>query len=83
MSQSTPRLQFQPAAARKARIYKDGACVGTVSSHNEHHAPLQRYYVILLDEDPRGFKYVRNISLLDEILEHWIRTRPTPSSPTP
>ena len=76
MTQSTPRLQFRPSSTTSAGVYRDGSCIGQVSRHNEHHDPDRRYYIIDLDSDPRGFKYVRNRSLLRETLDHWVRTRP-------
>ena len=76
MTQSTPRLQFRPSSTSSAAVYRDGSCIGQVSRHNEHHDRDRRYYIIDLDGDPRGFKYVRNRSLLRETLEDWIRTCP-------
>ncbi len=76
MTQAAPRLQFRPTSTHSARIYRDGTDIGEVSRHNEHHDPLQRYYIIRLDQDPRGFKYVRNRSLLSETLLLYVSTHP-------
>ena len=70
------RIVFQRIAPDEARIYRDGDYVGDLYLHDDILVPGSSYYVIHLDEDPRGPKRVHERARVRDTAQHLVDTHP-------
>lgn len=59
-----------------AEIHADGRYVGLLFKETKYVGP-RPFYVVLLNDDPRGAKIVRNRSLLSEIVADRVASHPS------
>ena len=70
------RIEFKRITPHESRIYDAGDCVGEVYRQDDTLNAGQHYYVIALDEDPRGFARVHERSRIREVALQWIAGHP-------
>ena len=70
------RLAFKRIAPEESRIHRDGDCVGHVYRQDDILNPGSHYYVVHLDEDPRGPARVHERARVREAAERLVRTHP-------
>ena len=70
-------ITFKRIAPDEARVYDaDGDHVGDVYAHDDILNPGSRVYLVLLDDDPRGWFRVHDRSCIRELTEERLRTHP-------
>ena len=70
-------LTFRRVSADVSRIYDTGgAYVGDVYAHDDILEPVRRVYLILLEDDHRGWVRVYNRARIREVAEERFRTHP-------
>ena len=69
-------ITFKRVTPHESRIYQDGDHVGDVYRQDDILEPGNHYYVVHLDEDPRGPVRVHERERIREIAEHRVRTHP-------
>ncbi len=70
-------ITFQRVSPDESRIYDaDGAYVGDVHAHDDALQPGRRVYLVLLEDDPRGWVTVRDRSCIREVAEQRLMTHP-------
>ena len=69
-------VTFQRVRSDESRIYADGEHVGDVYAHDDILDPTRRVYLIVLDEDPRGWTKVRDRARIREVAEARLLTHP-------
>ena len=71
------RVTFKRIAADQANIHdEDGDFVGEVFRHPDILNPGKHYFIIVLDEDPRGFARVHDRSRIRQVAEERLATHP-------
>ena len=69
-------ITFKRVTQHESRIYQDGDHVGDVHRQDDILDAGNHYYVVHLDEDPRGPVRVHERERIREIAEHRVRTHP-------
>lgn len=70
-------VTFKPIRSDESRIYDaDGDYVGDVYAHDDILNPGRRVYLIVLDEDPRGWAAVRDRARIREVAEERLLSHP-------
>ena len=70
-------ISFRRVTPEESRIYSsDGDYVGDVYAHDDILNPGARVFLILLDEDPRGWIRVHHRSQIRDVTEQRLRTHP-------
>ena len=70
-------ITFQRVRSDESRIHDaEGEYVGDVHAHDDILHPGRRVYLIVLDEDPRGWATVRNRSRIRAVAEQRLLTHP-------
>ena len=69
-------VTFQRVRSDESRIYADGEHVGDVYAHDDILDPTRRVYLIVLDEDPRGWTKVHDRACIRETAEAGLLTHP-------
>ncbi len=71
------RITFKRVTPQESRIYDaDGDCVGEVHRQPDILNPGKHYYVIALDEDPRGWVRVFDRSRIRDVARRLVETHP-------
>ena len=70
------RIDFRRVAPDEARIYQDGDHVGDLYRQDDILVPGSSYYVIHLNEDPRGPKRVHERHRVREVAQHLADSHP-------
>ena len=71
------RITFKRIATDESRIYDAGGdYVGDVYAHDDILRPGRRYFVIHLDEDPRGPQRVHERHRVREVAQRLVDTHP-------
>ena len=71
------RITFQRITPEESRIIDaDGDHVGDVYAHDDILRPGQRVYLIVLDEDPRGWAKVHDRACIREVAEARLASHP-------
>ena len=69
-------VTFKRVRADESRIYADGEYVGDVYAHDDILNPGCRVYLVLLEDDPRGWVAVHDRSRIREIAEARLLSHP-------
>ena len=69
-------VTFERTRPDQSRIYHDGDHVGDVYRHDDILLPGRHYYVIHLDEDPRGPRRVHQRHRVRETVQRLVETHP-------
>ena len=70
-------VTFKRVRPDESRIYDaDGDYVGDVYAHNDILNPGKRVYLVLLEDDPRGWKAVHDRARIREVAEARLRSHP-------
>ena len=70
-------ISFKRITPEESRVYDaDGEHVGDVYAHDDILKPGARVFLILLDEDPRGWARVHDRSQIRNVTEQRLRTHP-------
>ncbi len=69
-------IAFRRIAPDESRIYQDGDHVGDVYRQEDVLSPGSDFYVVHLDEDPRGPCRVHERSRIREVTESRVRSHP-------
>ena len=69
-------IAFRRIAPDESRIYQDGDHVGEVYRHRDVLSPGSHFYVVHLDEDPRGPCRVHDRSRIREVAERLVLSHP-------
>ena len=69
-------ITFKRAAQDEWRIYDDDDCVGDVFLQPDILEPGAHYFLVWLNEDPRGFVRVHDRSRVREIAQRRLDTHP-------
>ena len=69
-------ITFRRVAPDEARIYQDSDHVGDLYRQDDILAPGAVYYVVHLDEDPRGPVRIHERARIRQITEQRMRTHP-------
>ena len=69
-------VTFKRIAPDESRVYQDGDHVGDVYAHDDILEPGRRVYLVLLDDDHRGWARVHERSRIREVTEERLRTHP-------
>ena len=70
-------ITFKRVTPHESRIYDaDGDCVGEVHRQPDILNAGEHYYVIVLDEDPRGFVRVFDRSRIRDVARRLVETHP-------
>ncbi len=69
-------IAFRRIAPDESRIYQDGHHVGDVFALDDPLNAGGRYFVVHLDEDPRGPCRVHDRSRIREVTENRVRSHP-------
>ena len=71
------RISFKRITPHESRIYDaDGDFLGEVYRQPDILNPGEHYYVIALNEDPRGFSRVHERSRIRDVALQWIAGHP-------
>ena len=71
------RISFERLTPERSTIHDaDGDFVGEVYRHPDILNPGRHYYVIHLDEDPRGFARVHERSRIRDVAQRMLDTHP-------
>ena len=70
------RITFKRIAPDESRIYSDGDHVGDVYALDDILAPGRRYFVIHLDEDPRGPRRIHERRRVREVAQSLVDSHP-------
>ena len=70
------QITFGRVNADEARIYQDGEHVGDLYRQPDVLDPASHYYVIHMDEDPRGPVRVHERSRIREVAQRRVDTHP-------
>ena len=70
------RIDFKRIASDESRIVQDGDHVGDVYAHDDILCPGRRYFVIHLDEDPRGPKRVHERHRVRDLAQQLVDSHP-------
>ena len=71
------QVTFRRVNADESRIYDaEGDHVGDVYAHDDILNPGRRVYLIVLDEDPRGWATVRDRARIREVAETRLLSHP-------
>ena len=66
------RISFKRINPDESRIYDDGDCIGEVCRHPDILNPGRHFYVVHLDEDPRGWVRVHDRRRIRDVAqERW------------
>ena len=69
-------VNFKWVNPDEARIYQDGDYVGDVHAHDDILNLGRRVYLVLLEDDPRGWATVRDRARVREVAEQRLMTHP-------
>ena len=70
-------ISFRRVNSAESRIHDaDGEHVGDVYAHDDILRPGRRVYLVLLDEDPRGWAAVHDRARIREVAEARLLTHP-------
>ena len=69
-------ITFKRVTPNESRIYDDGECVGEVYRQPDVLHPGRHYYVIWLDDDPRGFERVFDRARIRGVAQRRVDTHP-------
>ena len=69
-------LSFRRIAPDESRVYRDGDHVGEVFRQQDVLSPGSHFYVVHLDEDPRGPCRVHDRNRIREVAERLVRSHP-------
>ena len=70
-------LTFKRINPDESRIHDaDGEYVGNVYAHDDILSPGRRVYLVLLEDDPRGWQAVHDRSRIREVAEERLLTHP-------
>lgn len=69
-------ITFKRVAPHESRIYAGGEYVGDVYRRDDILAPGQVFYVVHLDEDPRGPRRVHERRRIRDVAQHLVDTHP-------
>ena len=70
-------VTFKRISEDESRIYDaDGEYVGDVYAHDDILNPGQRVYLVLLEDDPRGWATVHDSSRIREVAEQRLLSHP-------
>ena len=70
-------VTFKRISEEESRIYDaEGDYVGDVYAHDDVLSPGQRVYLVLLEDDPRGWATVRDRARIRETAEQRLLTHP-------
>ena len=69
-------ITFRRVAEHEARILADGECVGDLYRHPDILNEGRVVYVAHLDEDPRGFRRIRDRARVRETVRQMVETHP-------
>ena len=69
-------IAFRRIAPDEARIYHDGDHVGDVYRQEDVLSPGSHFYVVHLDEDPRGPRRVHDRNRIREVTERLVLSHP-------
>ena len=69
-------ITFRRITPLESRIYAGGDHIGEVYRHDDILSPGRHFYVVILDEDPRGPIRVHERSRIREAAELRLRTHP-------
>ena len=69
-------ITFKQVAPRESRIYAGDEYVGDVYRRDDILAPGQVFYVVHLDEDPRGPRRVHERRRIREVTRRLVDTHP-------
>ncbi len=70
-------VTFRRVRSDEARIHDaDGDCVGDVFAHDDILHPGRRIYLVLLEDDPRGWATVRDRDRIREVASQRLLTHP-------
>ena len=72
----TSQITFARVNADEARIYQDGEHVGDLYRQPDVLDPASHYYMIHLDEDPRGPARVHERSRIRDVAQSLVDTHP-------
>ena len=70
------QVSFKRVTPEESRIFADGDYVGDVYRHPDILSPGAVFYVVHLEDDPRGFVRVHERSRIREVAEQRIRSHP-------
>ena len=70
------RIAFKRIAPDESRILQDGEHVGDVYAHDDILQADHRYFVIHLDEDPRGPHRVHERHRVREVAQQLVNSHP-------
>ena len=69
-------ITFKRVRPDESRIYADGEYVGDVYAHDDILNPGRRVYLVLLEDDPRGWKAVHDRARIREVAEARLLSHP-------
>ena len=69
-------VTFKRIRSDESRIYLDGDHVGDVYAHDDFLNPGRRVYLVLLEDDPRGWATVRDRAHIRAVAEQRLLTHP-------
>lgn len=69
-------LTFKRISPDESRIYADGEHVGDVYAQPDYLHPRRRVYLILLEDDPRGWAKTYDRERIREVAEERLMTHP-------
>ena len=69
-------VAFRRIARDESRIYRDGDHVGDVYRQDDVLSPGSHFYVVHLDEDPRGPRRVHDRNRIREVTERLVLSHP-------
>ena len=69
-------ITFKQITPHESRIYAGGEYVGDVYRRDDILAPGQVFYVVHLDEDPRGPRRVHERRHIRDVAQHLVDTHP-------
>ena len=70
------QISFKRVRPDESRIYADGEYVGDVYAHDDILQPARRVYLILLEDDPRGWVAVHDRARIREVAEERLLSYP-------
>ncbi len=70
------QISFKRVRPDESRIHADGEYVGDVYAHDDILIPGRRVYLILLEDDPRGWQAVHDRARIREVAEQRLLSHP-------
>ena len=70
------QVTFKRITPQESRIFADGHYIGDVYRHDDILHRGQHYFIVHLDEDPRGPRRVHDRSRIREVAQRLVDTHP-------